>query len=111
MDNLDGWLTDLRSSGSLVLVEGKKDKEALTKLGIANIKTVSQKPLYKTIEEVSESKETVVILTDLDNEGRKYYSYLRHHLQRNGIRVDRKFREYLFKNTKITQIESMKKLI
>ena len=76
MDNLDEWLANLRSSRSLVLVEGRKDKEALTNLGVMNIKTVSQKPLYKTVEEVSESKETVVILTDLDNEGRKYYSCL-----------------------------------
>ncbi len=111
MQTLEEWINGLKEAKNLILVEGKKDKEALTNLGIANIKTVSQKPLYKTVEEVSGSKETVVILTDLDREGRKYYSYLKHHLQKSGVKVDRKFREFLLKNTNIKQIESMKKLI
>ena len=111
MDTIDEWLEELCSTRKLILVEGKKDREALSDLGVKNIRTVSQKPLFKTVEEASQSSSEVVILTDLDKEGRKYYAYLRHHLQRNGIRIDKKFREFLFKNTKRTQIESMKKLI
>lgn len=111
MDSIDDWAEALRSSNKLVLVEGKKDRQALNCLGITNIKTIAQKPLFKTVEESANASAEVVILTDLDREGRKYYSYLKHHLQKNGIKVDKKFREFLFANTEVTQIEAMKKLI
>lgn len=109
--SVEGWLAELRMSTATILVEGRKDKEALEAQGVRNIKTVAQKPLFKTVEELAEAKKQVIILTDLDVEGRKYYSYLKHHLQKSGVKVDRKFREFLFKNTNITQIESMKRLI
>lgn len=111
MNALDDWAKALRSSNKLILVEGRRDKEALENMGITNVQTVAQKPLFKTVEEIASLTKGVVILTDLDKEGRKYYAYLRHHMQKKGVKVDRKFREFLFANTKITHIESMKKLI
>jgi len=107
MENIDEWIDSLRDSNKLVLVEGKKDKQKLEMLGIKNIMTISSKPLYKTIESVSELNKEIVILTDLDHEGRKLYSRIKHQCQRNGIRVDKKYREFLFSNTKITQIEGI----
>lgn len=106
MESLEGWVDKLRSCGKLVLVEGKKDKNAMIRFGINNIVTVSQKPIYKIIDEVN-SKD-VVILTDLDREGRKYYHKLKHHLQKSGIKVDNKFREFLIKNKITHYIESIK---
>lgn len=107
METIDEWLESLRDSNLLILVEGKKDKLKLEEFGIKNILTVSSKPLYKTIEEISELNREVVILTDLDYEGRKLYSRLKHQCQKNGIKIDKKFREFLFNNTKVTQIEGI----
>lgn len=99
------WLEKLRNSKKLIIVEGKKDKAALEKLGISNIISISRKPLYSFIESI-EAKE-VIILTDLDRTGKRLYSILKHCLQSKGIKVDTYFREYLFRNSKITQIEGL----
>ncbi len=111
METIDDWIHELRSSSKLILVEGQRDKKALNDLGITNIETIAQKPLFATVEKIAQHEKDVIILTDLDNEGRKYYSCLKHSLQKHSVKVDRKFREFLFKNTTITQIEGMKKFI
>ena len=99
------WLKKLKDSEKLIIVEGKKDKAALNKLGIKNVVSISRKPLYVFIEGIK-AKE-VIILTDLDPTGKKLYSILKHKLQAKGIKVDNYFREYLFRNSKITQIEGL----
>ena len=99
------WLEKLRDSKKLIIVEGKKDKAALEKLGVMNVVAISRKPLYSFIESIE--SEEVVILTDLDKEGRKLYSVLKNGLQERGVKVDTYFREYLFKNSKIAQIEGL----
>ena len=39
------WLEKLRNSKKLIIVEGKKDKFTLAKLGIKNVIAISRKPL------------------------------------------------------------------
>lgn len=90
-----------------VIVEGKKDSAALRKLGIANIIELSKKPIYSIVEEVAEKTEDCVILTDLDRKGKELFGKLNEGLQRHGIRVDNTFREFLFKRTKLRQIEGI----
>lgn len=107
MQTIDEWLSSLRDSDKLVVVEGKKDKLRLETFGISNIITISNKPLYKAIEEISDFNKEVIILTDLDSEGRKLYSKIKHHCQKNGIKIDKRYREFLFMNTKISQIEGI----
>lgn len=102
---MDTWLESLKNSNKLIIVEGKKDYSALKTLGIKNIIAINRKPLYKFIEEIN--RKEVIILTDLDREGKKLYSILKHNLQKSGIKIDNYFREYLFKNSKITQIEGL----
>lgn len=99
------WLENLRTSKKLIIVEGKKDKAALEKLGITNVVAILRKPLYSFIESID--AEEVIILTDLDKEGRKLYHTLKQGLQAQGVKVDNYFREYLFKSSKITQIEGL----
>jgi 5S rRNA maturation endonuclease (ribonuclease M5) len=101
------WLNKLRDSKKLVIVEGEKDKEALQKLGIKNVVAISRKPLFEFIEEISNKYTEVIILTDLDSEGRKLYSKLKHNLQKNGVKIDNQFREILFRKTHISQIEGI----
>ncbi len=94
-------------SNVLVIVEGKKDRIALNKLGITNIIELSKKPLFQIVEEVSNSGDECVILTDLDRKGRELYGKLNSDLQKHGVKVDNKLREFLFKNTKLRQIEGV----
>jgi len=91
----------------LIIVEGKNDKLALEKLNIKNIITLSKKPLFKIIEETANQDKEVAILTDLDKKGKELYGKLNSGLQRFGVRVDNKFRNFLFKKTKIRQIEGL----
>ncbi len=91
------------------IVEGIKDKKALEALGFKNIIVLNSRPIYKVVEGIK-SKE-VMILTDLDKEGKKLYSQLSEELSRNGIKIDNRFRNYLFKNTKLRQIEGLAKYL
>ncbi len=101
------YIEELKNNNKIVIVEGKKDKQALEQLGLVNIVTLSKKPIYKIIEEVSEKTKEAVILTDLDKEGKKLFGKLNSGLQYHGVKVDNKFREFLFKKTKLRQIEGI----
>ena len=100
-------LDEIKNSEILVIVEGKKDREALQKLGIGNIIELSKKPLFQIVEEIADSNEECIILTDLDKKGKQLYSRLNSYLQKNGVKVNNKFREFLFKHTKLRQIEGI----
>lgn len=104
MENLDEWVDKLKDK--IVIVEGIKDKKALNNLDVKNV-IILNKPLYRIIDNISEKYKKVVILTDLDKKGRELYSKLRYGLERNGIKIDDKFREFLFKE-RISHIESIK---
>lgn len=88
-----------------VIVEGFKDKKALKNFGIERIKVLKGRALYKVVEEIKDKE--AVVLTDLDKEGKKLYGKLKHDLIRHGINVDDKLRNFLFKETKLRQIEGL----
>ena len=104
---IEEWKEQLQNSNKLIVVEGKKDKFALNSLNIKNIFVLNNKPLYQVVEEVADISKDVVILTDLDREGKKLYSILQTDLQKNGVKVDKVFREFLIRNTKLVCIESI----
>lgn len=107
MNELIEQLEKLKNLDSIIIVEGKKDKLALEKFGIKNIMTLSKKPLFAVIEEIAEQKKETVILTDLDKKGKQLYGKLDSGLQKFGVKVNNKFREFLFKKTKLRQIEGI----
>lgn len=107
MKDIMDYIDALKKSNKLIIVEGKKDKKALEQLRLKNIVTLSKKPIYKVIEEVAEKTKEAVILTDLDKEGKKLYGKLNSGLSYHGVKVDNKFRVFLFKKTKLRQIEGM----
>ena len=98
------------ASSMLIIVEGKKDRAALNKIGIQNIIELSKKPLYRIIEEISDSNDECIILTDLDKKGKELYGRLNSELQKRGVKVNNKLRDFLFKNTRIRQIEGISNL-
>ena len=97
----------IKDSNILVIVEGNKDKIALEKIGIKNISTLSKKPLFQIVEEISDSNKECVILTDLDKKGKEIYGRLNSDLQKRGVKINNKLRNFLFKNTKLRQIEGL----
>ena len=99
-------LEEMKSSNILVIVEGKKDKSALKSFGIENV-MVLKKALHEVIEEAAESNKEIILLTDLDKEGKQLYGRLNSGLQKYGVRVNNKFRDFLMKNTKLRQIEGI----
>ncbi len=106
-DELLEWIEKIKDSDKIVTVEGKEDKKALERLGIINIVQLNKKPLYKVVEGLIEKGKEVIILTDLDKEGKKLYGKLNHDLGRFGVKVDNGFRHFLFKKTKLRQIEGL----
>ena len=96
----------LKDSSKLIIVEGKKDKAALEKLGLSKI-VVLNGPIYVFAENVSKVHEDVIILTDLDREGKRLYSKLKDELSKRGVKIDDSFRKFLFKETNLRQIEGL----
>lgn len=105
MNSLEEWFKNLSETNKLIIVEGKKDKRALQELGCKKVITISNS-LFLTLDKI-DSKE-VIILTDLDKEGKKFYSVIKKTLQKKGVKIDHKFREFLFKETEISHIEGLK---
>ena len=91
----------------LVIVEGKKDRKALQELGVEKIMTLDAH--HKLVEKVTEKE--VVLLVDLDKEGKKLYSQLKDLLSRRGVKVNDKLRHYLFRNTKLRQVEGLTRYV
>lgn len=106
MHSIDDWIKQiLQNNTSLILVEGKRDIKALNKLGIRNVISID-KPIYSLIENLTKENKEIIILTDFDRTGKELYFRIKHELQRNGIKINDKYRKYLSK-CKITHIEGL----
>ncbi len=94
-------------AGTWVIVEGKKDTRALRKVGLTKIIELNC-PTYELAESLQKMKiRKVAILTDLDKEGKKLYGRIKEDITRVGINIDDSFRDFLFKETTLAQIEGL----
>ena len=100
-------INKIKKSKILVIVEGKKDRKTLQSFGIKNIVELNKKPIFEIVENISSKNKECVILTDLDKTGKALYGKLNHGLQQFGVKIDNNFRNFLYKNTKLRQIEGM----
>ena len=107
LSELLGHLEKIKISNVLVIVEGKKDRIALESFGISNVVELNKKPLFAIVEEITDKAKECIILTDLDKKGKELYGKLNSDLQKRGIKVDNKFREFLFRHTKLRQLEGL----
>jgi 5S rRNA maturation endonuclease (ribonuclease M5) len=105
VEEVQELLDKIRQKNLLVVVEGLKDVRALNALGITNIISL-KKPLYAVVEDIADIAKEVVLLTDLDEEGKKLYHVLSCDLQKHGVKIDNKLRELLFK-TPIRHVEGL----
>lgn len=78
---------------SIVLVEGKHDREALAGIGIVNTITISGK-LRQACQSVDNTKK-VIVLTDLDRRGDEQAKDAVEELQRYGINANIEYRKIL----------------
>ncbi|MEK6823097.1 MAG: toprim domain-containing protein [Nanoarchaeota archaeon] len=102
---LQAHLERLRQYKGLIIVEGKKDVRSLADLGIMNVIPL-EGALFEVVERVAALTKDCMVLTDLDEEGRKLYHELATHLMRHGVHVDNTFREFLF-TTPVRHIEGL----
>ncbi len=109
-DALRLQLARLKDSSTMIVVEGKKDKISLEKIGVdaERITTLNKRPLYAVVEELAMgNNKEVILLTDLDHEGKKIFGTLNAGFSRFGIKVNTTLRNFLLKNTKLRQIEGL----
>lgn len=111
MEEIDQWVEKLVEEQPWIIVEGPKDKASLRKLGLENVIYLRGKPLFEVVEWVASLTDECLILTDLDREGKKLYSVLKAELQKHGVRIDDKFRNFLFKETDLRQVEGLFKYL
>jgi 5S rRNA maturation endonuclease (ribonuclease M5) len=87
-------LAEESAKGTIILVEGRKDVEALRALGvegpIVTIKT-GGKSFLDVISEIEAKTSKVILFLDFDRRGKQGTNRLRHGLERIGIKVDSKF--------------------
>lgn len=105
MIELDDLYQEVENSKHLtVLVEGPKDKRSLEKLGFQRVIRLD-KSLFLMVEQL-EHEEELLILTDLDDHGRKLYKYFYQELTRRGVRVNNRLRLMIFQ-TPVRHIEGL----
>jgi 5S rRNA maturation endonuclease (ribonuclease M5) len=105
-------LQDCAEQGIPILIEGKKDEEALKDLGInGNIIKVSGSPLklFEIAEIAALSSSKIIILTDFDKKGNQLARKLSEDIQRLGSNPDLQLRRKIMAITRryIKDIESL----
>ncbi len=107
-------LSSCVEQGMPILIEGKKDEEALRKLGITgNIIKVSGSglKLFEVAEIAAKTSSKVIILTDFDKKGDILAKKLSEDIQSLGSHPDLNIRKNIIKITRryIKDIESLPK--
>lgn len=105
-------LQDCAEQGMPLLIEGKKDEEALRELGInGNFIKVSGTPLklFEIAEKATASSSKIIILTDFDKKGNLLARKLSEDIQRLGYNPDLQIRRKIMGITRryIKDIEGL----
>jgi 5S rRNA maturation endonuclease (ribonuclease M5) len=103
-------LKDRALCGAVILVEGKRDYEALTKLGITGeIVMTSHQSLFNLSERLARSKKDIIILTDWDERGEEVARQLSLYMEADGLRPDNSIRNSIrgLLKKEITEVENL----
>ena len=100
------------SEDAIILVEGKKDKFALKKLGIVSeiFLLNSNKSLVENSEKLAKKQRRVILLLDTDKKGQELTKKMKNHLQAQGVRFDTKLGKRLLRATNSRTIESIARI-
>ena len=104
-----------RYKSYIIIVEGKKDINALKSLGFQQVFAIhiTSVPIKIRAEEIMQclaKKDKLCILTDLDKKGKQLYLLLKQIFQELGAHLDSSLRSALIKS-KLSHIESLPKLL
>ncbi len=105
------WLEELKKISKIypVLVEGKRDVEALKRLGVTNTIDLSGKRYADIVDILEKKAQGAVILYDLDPHGERISKKISELLRSQGFKVFLDFRDYL-KEKGIIHIEDLYRL-
>lgn len=91
-------IKDLSRAGAVIIVEGKKDRDALNELGISDqISLASSPPLLNFAEDISRKTNQAIILTDWDSQGKKMAKKISAYLQASGTKPNNLIRNKIKK--------------
>ena len=95
--NLQDWAKKLKnlSRDYPVLVEGKRDKEALIRIGVSNVLTLGGRRIADLPDLLEGNSQGAILLYDLDKQGERIGNKVREILISQGFQVIEVFREYL----------------
>lgn len=79
-----------RPEGTVILVEGRKDRQALAVLDIEGeiVQVQDARGIFGVAEELARKGQEAIVLTDWDRKGGQLAELLRHALKANGVRYD-----------------------
>ncbi|WP_448587576.1 toprim domain-containing protein [Thermocrinis sp.] len=87
-------LDELKKQKAVIIVEGKRDKEALKKLGISNVITIGGKRL-SDLADILEGQTQVIPLFDLDTHGERIHKKVVEILSSQGYILKSEYRDKL----------------
>ncbi len=109
-ESYEDWISKLKEQSqkpdTVILVEGKRDKQKLNKLGIQNVIDLKGRRYYDVLEDIADHYHNVILLFDLDKHGERIFNKFKYMLGKEGIKTDSEFRNYL-KNLNIEEVENL----
>jgi len=93
---------------SIIVVEGRRDKEVLREFGFNNVYTIYE---LRKDDGIFLNYREAIILTDNDNKGRILYKYVRNLLESDGVIINDIERRRFFKYFRVREVEDLRKHI
>ncbi len=110
LEELIESLMEASLQGAAIIVEGRRDEQALRALGLTGpVIMASRRPALHLAEDAARSFSKVVLLTDWDEKGDEMAGKIELHLRAAGLRPDLEIRSRLKKLVKkeIKDVESL----
>jgi 5S rRNA maturation endonuclease (ribonuclease M5) len=110
LEELIGSLLEVSLQGAAVIVEGRRDEQALRALGLRGpVIMASRRPALDLAEDAARSYPQIVLLTDWDAKGDEMARIIELHLRSAGARPDLEIRSRLKRLVKkeIKDVESL----
>ncbi len=112
LDKFKNWLNNLKkaSQKEIVLVDCKSDKDELESFAVENVVLLDKENPYKTLDHIAGSGKKCILLTDLNQKGRKLTQQLEAEFEDRGIKFNPGFRKLLF-TTKIRTVSAVRRYL
>jgi len=110
LEELIASLLDASYQGAAIIVEGRRDEQALRALGLPGpVIMASRRSALDLAEDAARNYPQIILLTDWDRKGDEMCSTIERHLRSVGSRPDREIRSRLKKLVKkeIKDVESL----